>query len=236
MKKYIFSIIAVIIALNLQAQVADSTVAPAKRNYFGVALGLSASTNGPGANVAIALNKRLAFRLGYEYLDYKANAFNYDQGDVSFSAVPTIKTGGLSAIIDFYIFKGLYIAGGAVFHKFNPSAIIKSNDPLTIGSIEYYPDELGNITIAIKGQNKTAPYLGVGFGRNISRDKKFCMSFELGAYHMGSYVLDVNGTKFFEGNNNNESIDNLNNVLKDISWSGLYPVIKIGLSYKFFEK
>jgi hypothetical protein len=58
----------------------------------------------------------------------------------------------------------------------------------------------------------------------------------MGAYYMKSYVVDVSGTKFFEGNNSNASIDNLNATLKDISWSGIYPVVKLAISYKFIGK
>ena len=33
---------------------------------------------------------------------------------------------------------------------------------------------------------------------------------------------------------NQAVIDQLNTTLKTISWSGIYPVVKIGISYKIF--
>ncbi len=206
-----------------------------KRSYFGLALGASASTNGFGGNLTAALNKHFALRLGYEKVDMTFNnAFTFKQDDRSFNVTPTWKSGGLSAIVDWYMFKGLYLSAGVMVSDMNPAAKLMSADPVKIGDIEFAPDEVGEIKIAIKPEQKVAPYTALGFGRNISRDHRLTMNFELGAYFTKAYVVDVNGTKFLEGNNSNESIDNLNRTLKDVSWSGLYPVLKLGVSYKFY--
>jgi hypothetical protein len=223
------------------ASLTDSTskalpvTSTAKRSYFGIALGASASTNGFGGNITAALNKRFALRLGYETVNMTFNnAFTLKQDDRSFQVSPVWKSGGMSAIFDWYILKGLYLSAGVMVSAMNPAVVINSADPIKIGDIEYAPDEIGEIKIAIKPEQKVAPYAALGFGRNISRDHRLTMNFEMGAYFTKAYVVDVNGTKFFEANNTNESIDNLNTTLKDVSFSGIYPVIKVGISYKFY--
>ncbi|MDD2797594.1 MAG: hypothetical protein PHV20_03280 [Bacteroidales bacterium] len=246
MRKFAIILFVTVIAFSVSAQIQDSsyiseTVNPLKkRSYFGVALGASASTNGFGGNVTAALSKRFALRLGYEAVNMTfKDAFSVTQDNYTFNVSPTWKAGGLSAILDFYVFKGLYLSGGVVFSDMNLSAKMLSEKPVTIGSIEFTPDDLGELRVAVKPENKVAPYAALGFGRNISRDHRLTMSFELGAYYTGSYVVDLSGTQLFEANGqpaNQGSIDNLNKTLKEISWSGLYPIVKLGISYKFYGK
>ena len=236
MKKLVTLFLLSLVTFVLTAQ---SSTNPA-RSSFGVAVGLSASTNGLGGNVTAAWNDKLALRLGYEKIDKSfPNAFVYQQDDFNFDVSPRFKAGGFSAILDWYFLKSLYVSAGVMVTDLHLSAKIVSADPLTIGDIEYSPNEMGEMNIAVGPQNKVAPYVGLGFGRNISRDHRFSMSFEIGAYHTGSYVVDVSGTELFEANGdpaNQESINNLNETLKGISWSGIFPVVKLGFSYKIWKK
>lgn len=236
MKKLVTLFLLSLVTFVLSAQSSTNSA----RSSFGVAVGLSASTNGLGGNVTAAWNDKFALRLGYEKLDRSfPNAFVYQQDDFNFDVSPRIKIGGFSAIVDWYFLKSLYVSAGVMVTDLHLSAKIVSADPLTIGDIEYSPNEMGEMNIAVGPQNKVAPYVGLGFGRNISRDHRFSMSFEIGAYHTGSYIVDVNGTELFEANGdpaNQESINNLNETLKGISWSGIYPVVKLGISYKICKK
>lgn len=229
--------------IAVDAQQTDSTtvaplLTPAKRSsYFGVALGASASTNGFGGNITTELSKRFALRLGYEKVNMSfKDAFDITEEGYSFKATPTWKAGGFSAIMDFYLFTGLYISGGVVFTDMNLSAQLAPGQSIKIGDITFEPNELGGLKLALKPENKVAPYAALGFGRNISRDHRFAMSLELGAYYMGSYVVDLSGTNLFEANNSNQSVAKLNETLKSISWSGIYPIVKLGISYKFYGK
>ena len=224
--------------------VTTTTTVAKPRSYFGVALGVSASTNGVGFNVTTALNKFLALRLSYEKLDNSIiqnvyainNPIIVDLSGQSLSMTPTIKTGGLSAILDLYLGKSFYISGGVVSTDMDMSATIKSANPLKIGDITFTPDDLGQLGLTIKPEQKLSPYAAFGFGRNISRDHHLCMSLEFGAYYMKSYVIGLTGTNMFSptAEANQAVVDQLNANLKTFSWSGIYPVIKLGISYKIF--
>lgn len=232
MKKYT----GIVIALFMMS---SAVISQEKSSNIGIAVGLSASTNGLGGNITAAWNDKLALRLGYEQLDMTfPNAFVFKQDNFSFNVSPGVKAGGLSAIVDYYLLKSVYLSAGLMVTDFHLSANIISANPLTIGDIEYSPNEMGEMNLAVGPQNKVAPYVGLGFGRNISRKNRISMSFELGAYHMGSYVVDVSGTELFEANGdpaNQGSITRLNETLQGISWSGIYPVVKLGLSYKIWK-
>ena len=234
----------VFITSTMMTHAQDNTTAVAPRSYFGVALGVSASTNGVGVNVTTALNKFLALRLSYEKLDNSLiqnvyainNPININMSGQSLAMTPTIKAGGISAILDLYLGKSFYISGGVVYTDFDMAASLKSANPIKIGDITFTPDDMGQLGLTIKPLQKLSPYGAIGFGRNISRDHRLCMSLEFGAYYMKSYVIGLSGTNMFTptADANQALVDQLNATLKTISWSGIYPVVKIGISYKIF--
>jgi len=225
------------ITLSAQSNVITSEKKPSNLE---ISLGTSVSTNGFGINLTSALNKSFALRLGYENVNMTfKDAFIYKQSGQILAVTPVFKTGGLSAILDFYLFRWLYLSGGIVYSDMNIAAKMMSGNSLKIGDIEFQPDELGELVLTVKPENKVAPYGSIGFGRNISRDHRLAISFEIGTYYMKSYVIGISGTKLFEANGDSssqESINNLNESLKTISWNGFYPVIKLGISYKIFGK
>jgi len=238
------SVTGMLMAQTQETTTTVTTTVAKPRSYFGVALGVSASTNGVGVNVTTALNKFLALRLSYEKLDNSIiqnvyainNPINISLSGQSLAMTPTIKTGGLSAILDLYLGKSFYISGGVVNTAMDMSAILKSASPLKIGDITFTPDDLGQLGLTIKPEQKLSPYGAFGFGRNISRDHRLCMSLEFGAYYMKSYVIGLTGTNMFSptAEANQAVVDQLNSTLKTFSWSGIYPVIKLGISYKIF--
>jgi len=202
---------------------------------IGLAVGASASTNGLGFNVIAALSRSLSVRVGYESLSYTpTEPMVYGIEDIDFNITPNIKTGGITANVDFYLLKGFYLTGGVVQTNFNMGVNLIPKDPMMIGEIEYQPQDIGELNVSILPERRLSPYAGLGFGRTISRDKKLAMNFELGAYHMGSYVIDMTGTGLLQGNSDNESVKRINTVLSDFSWSGIYPVVKLGLSFRIF--
>jgi hypothetical protein len=203
------------------------------KSGFGLAVGGSLSTNGAGVNVIAAITPSIAVRLGYEQLDRSFdNLLSYSIEDTEFSISPSVKAGGLSGNVDFYLLRGLYLTGGVVSTNLNLGVTLEPTESMKMGDITYEPEDLGQLNISILPERRMAPYAGIGFGRTISRNKRVAFNLEMGAFHMGSYVIEMSGTKLFEGNSDNESVQRINDVLQDISWSGIYPVLKVGLSFR----
>lgn len=231
MKKLIVLIVAVLL-------ISSPVISQEATNNIGVAVGVSASTNGLGGSAIVGWKDKLALRLSYEALNLSfPNAMQLDQEDFTFNVSPDFKSGGFSMLLDWYFLKSVYLSGGLMFTNLNMIAAVKSDKPMKIGDIEYAPEEIGEMRIEVVPQNKVAPYLALGFGRNISRDNKLAMSFEVGAYHTGSFVINASGTEWLKPNGdpaNQESINNLNETLKGTSFSGIYPVLKLGISYKLY--
>lgn len=232
MKKWIFLPVLMLMfgTTLLTAQITND-----KKPGIGVAIGASASTNGLGVNVTAALTRSIAVRVGYEAFSKSfSEPYVYNIEDIEFNITPDIKVGGITANVDFYLLKGLYLTGGVVQTRFDVGATLEPTEPMMIGEIEYQPEDIGELTVSLLPERSLAPYAGIGFGRTISRDKKLAFNFEMGAYHMGSYVVDMQGTALLQGNSDNESVQRINTVLSEISWSGIYPVVRLGLSFRLF--
>lgn len=233
MKKWIFLPVLMLMfsttVLNAQNDSSE------KKSGFGIAIGGSASTNGLGVNLIAALTPSIAIRAGYEKLDHSfENITEYAIEDNTFSISPAVKVGGISANLDLYLARGLYITGGVVQTNLDLAVTLKPTESMTVGDLTYEPEDLGELHVSILPEKKLAPYAGIGFGRTISRNKRLAFNMEFGAYHMGSYVIKMTGTGLLEGNSENESVQRINEVLTDISWSGIYPVFKMGLSFRIF--
>ncbi len=222
----IFSLL--IIGLTLNAQ--NNT--PSK---IGFAVGGSLSTNGIGAQAAVSVGNALAVRVLYETIDRTfPDAFQYSISDIDLNITPTWKTGGISAMVDLYLMSNFYLTGGIVQTNMDLSAKLMPAESMQIGDITWEPEDIGDLTLSIKPLEKMAPYAGIGFGRNISRKRGLAMSLEFGAYYMKSYVIGLSGTGMFAGNSDNESINRINETLAGFDWSGIYPVIKLGISFRAF--
>jgi len=235
MKKYIFLI--AILAMYTTVSAQDDSK---KGSGFGVAIGASASTHGLGGNVVIGLTNWLSVRGSYEMLnnqllaDYVPMNFQYGFNDLNLNIAPTFETGGYSVMADLYLGRSLYLTGGFVQTVFNANAEVKSAESMKIGDITFTPDEIGKLDVQIKPGKTPAPYLGIGLGRNIARKSGLAMTLELGAIMMQSYDITLNGTGMFGGNSQNDSFQKLIDTVNGFDWAGIYPVVKLGISYRLF--
>jgi hypothetical protein len=252
MKKFIvlFVISAVCLSASAQAVIINNnsnngtqviTPKPKKDSGFGVAIGASASTHGLGGNVIIGLTKWLSVRGSYEMLnneliaDYVPTNFQYAfNDDLNLDITPTFKTGGYSVMADLYLGRSLYVTGGFVQTVFDANATVKSAESMKIGDITFTPDEIGKLEVQMKPGKTPAPYLGIGLGRNIARKSGLAMTLEFGAIMMESYNITLNGTGMFGGNSQNASFQKLIDTVNGFDWAGVYPVVKLGISYRLF--
>ena len=124
MKKLIIISSIALFSAVVSAQMQDSTslvipdmpVEMKKPSQFGIAIGASASTNGLGASVITAFNNRVSLRLSYEKVDMALDNISMitdylkmDFQGKSYQLSPVWKTGGMSAIFDFYLSRGFYV-------------------------------------------------------------------------------------------------------------------------------
>ena len=90
-------------------------------------------------------------------------------------------------------------------------------------------DGKANIDFQLGGIVK--PYLGIGVGRAISKNKKLAVKFELGALYLGEYTLKQNGKKLDLSKSTDPDIKEAHDILKQIT---AYPLMNLQLTYRIF--
>jgi len=239
-KKFILYIGLLFVSVSAFAQaetdsiVNDTTITTKLSSKLPLAIGVSASTNGIGGWVSTAFNNRFGLRLGFEKMEININEFDFDLNGQDLAITPNIQSGGISLMADFYALKWLYLSTGFVYSFMDFSAVATSGSPIVVGDITLTPNDIGELTVGIEPDHRFSPCITIGLGRNIASKKRLAFSLEMGAYFMGAYQVNMSGTKLFEANGDPANIQPLNDALRDISWSGVYPIIKLGLSYRLF--
>ncbi len=229
----------VIVALFATSVMAQNNSSDEKK--YGLAVGTSISAiGGLGLQVVGSYNNKFAARILYEGYRYKPDTpYEYISSDetnqdVKLNVYPDVKFGGLSLLFDYYLFRSFYITGGFVKTNLQPNAKIVSAQDMVINNVTYTPEELGEAHVSLVNPTKVAPYIGFGLGRNIKSRKGLTFNFELGTAFTKPYELQVESTKHFKNDNDiNESVKDVNQKIKEMSWSGFIPTIKIGISYRF---
>lgn len=191
-------------------------------------IGLKSSSFGFGADIVKSFNKNFTLRLGGSYfkIDFKAVEFE----DLGAEAVNYTNLGSVSLLFDYYIFRSLYLSTGIFYNMSTLEFESKATKSQTIGNIEVTPETLGTITY-ILNPNEICPYLGLGFGHTISRNKVLAFNFDLGVVYQGSPKLEFKASGMVSETANEEQRQILEDNIKD--WV-FYPYINFQLSFRIF--
>ena len=204
---------------------------------------------GAGLEAATPLLPRLNLRVGYNKADlsydtdYAGNDYEFDLG---------LQT--VAALGDFHVFGGGFrITGGVML---NGNGLDVTGSPggqmgaLTFEIGDQVYDATSDVT-AFNGEiefNSLAPYAGIGFGNMVGEDKRLGFLLDIGAVLQGSPTITMSTVDTLDdttpvpGDAQNRTPRQilLDNVAKeeaeledDISTFNLYPVISLGISYRF---
>jgi hypothetical protein len=197
-----------------------------------LAIGGHASTNGLGANIIYSFNDKLAIRTGFEQLKFNFD-FNFDENDISYDANFNYKTGSISLLVDYYLFRSVYLTGGVGFSSFNPYIKGEASSSWKYGDIYIPPEDIGKFSFSVEPSMKISPYAGIGFGRNIGLNKRIAVNFEMGAFYLGSPDITINATGLLAPTSD-PAHGQKNLFEKQLESYRFYPVLKFGISVKLF--
>ncbi len=253
-------------------------------------ISLKASTNGIGGDIYYRPMDKLAIKAGAEYLKlnikgetlekYAGEAINITianprGSDLTFNSIGRFKTGALSLAVGYQPFKIVYFTAGLGKYLFSSEVTGTPTTDFTftsqnipgIGTInpKILKEDLGIFNITVLPSNSIVPYLGVGLGSFVPRNKSFSFALEIGAYYVGNYVLKANiptglkienidyGTSITEEQKdqisatvnkeintviadiNKEVIRAINDINKTIEPYKFYPVLKLTIGFRAFE-
>lgn len=195
-------------------------------------VGVSASTLGAGANVAYKFNDTFKLRgiINYFHFNRGLSTSNFDtKGKLQFF------TAGLLADLH-PLQNGLRLTAGAVYNNTNWDGKHTAKKSVTINGRTYTPQQLGEIDATFDFR-PIAPYVGIGYDSNHNQPQAgFGFTADAGVLFQGSARGKINRMTGLAANNPLAIQDAKDEVLKEVNkrgWIKAYPVISLGINYKF---
>ena len=226
-----------------------------------MSVGMKISTLGYGLEAATPLNNMLMLRLGinltngisfreYNFVFFDKN----DQFFESFDYVPELRIkpgidfshGNL--LLDFHPAGIFHLTAGAFVGKSHlkvEGRLVDSenhNSILLPGKIEWPVIEIaedqridltdGQARLDLQMGNTFKPYLGIGIGRAVPKNRRIAFKFELGVVFQRGYTLRQNEAVFDLTVSDVVDLTDIHNKL--IKYGALWPMINFQLSYRIF--
>lgn len=167
-------------------------------------------------------------RLGFAWFNYTHEGGG---GDEDYEYTGDLKLFSISMLADYFPFGGntFRLTGGILINLNKVDAVLTPTQTYTVGGDEYTPDKLGNLNAAVEF-NKISPYLGIGIGNPLAGDSGLKFTFDIGTVYQGNPSVDLAASGLLEPS---AAPDQEQQIEDNISWFKWYPVIALGLTYKF---
>lgn len=214
-----------------------------------VGIGVKVSLFGPGIEGAVRVTHRSNLRAGFNMFTYDRT---FDKDGVSYDGQLQFKT--FEAHYDFFPWAGsFHISPGVLAYLGDPitaTATVPTNQSFSLGGVNYYSDPANPAHGTGKIRfNQAAPTITVGWGNLVSRKegKHFSVPFEVGVAFQGSpkATLNLTGNVCVTAPGVNcvnaatdptvqsNVVSEQNKVNNDMSFFKVYPIISVGIGYKF---
>lgn len=226
-------IVASAIVLFVPEGAADDQEAKQQR----VNVGLTTGFTGTNLEVSKTLNDYVSLRADM-FLSgaiKRSSTIEGNQFDVSFT--PDTK----SLLLDVRPFSGIfYITGGLVNQNIYAALTGKpSSGTFNFNGTAYNIPDIGSFTGTLGFSKNTAPYLGMGWSNRNKSSGGLAFSFEGGIIDIGTgkVALKVTCGSAFDETQCNSLQSNVtaetSKVNKELNTKLYYPVVKLGISYRF---
>jgi hypothetical protein len=219
-RKNLFSVVAVV-----------WTIIASSMSLADTSLGLRVGTLGGGVELAHAFTEKLGFRVS-------ANGLNYDTSETreSIDYDAKFKLESAQLLLDWFPFSNNFrVSAGGMYNgnKFTLDGKPSAGGTYTINGTSYAASEIG----ALNGKvdfRKSAPYVGLGYGRPIGKGLQFAA--DLGVMFQGAPRTTLNARCGATVNCAQIQSDVAAEQAKlddDLQKFKYYPVVSIGLAYRF---
>jgi len=195
-----------------------------------LAVGARVGTLGVGFDLTSRVTNSLNVRASFH--PFPSYTVSSDASDVSYDL--KLKMNTLGGLADLHPGGGGFrVTGGVIFNKNEITATAQPTDTFDIGDHSYTPAQVGTLTGAIDFKH-AAPYLGLGWGNAVS-DKKLGVVFDLGVLFQGSPRVHLGATGSIASNptfQHDLALEETN-MQDDLTPVKYYPMISVGITYKF---
>ncbi len=197
-------------------------------------IGLRAGTLGLGAEISFAVSQRVALRVGAD--TYTPKMRTITQEDVDYDVNAKLRSGSL--LVDWFPFANNFrVSLGAILNRNKASGTGKpSGGSFTLNGQTINASDVGSLDLQVAFK-KTAPYLGIGYGRPVKAGLSFIS--DLGVMFQGVPTSTLTATcsaTATVGNCNalQSAVAGEQSTVQDnISKFKYYPVVSVGLAYTF---
>lgn len=196
-----------------------------------VAVGVTAGTTGVGAEVQFALGPIFVLRGAVDTLGYDLDE-TYD--DVDYSGRFDFDTVG--GFVDLHpLANGFFVSGGAYVGQRDIGLNATPSAPVNIGGQTFTPAQVGTLTGQIKLKD-VAPFAGLGFDNTFTRSSRWGFRALAGVAWSDEPEVGLESTG---GSLSNDPTfrarlaEERASIQSDVEDYGFYPVLQLGLNYKF---
>ncbi|MEN3297792.1 MAG: hypothetical protein V7642_7045 [Burkholderiales bacterium] len=190
-------------------------------------------TTGLGVHLSVPVQPNVNARFGVNAMNY---SYSGNTNDVDYDFKLKLQT--FDALLDWFPAGGGFrVSGGVVYNGNKVDATARSNSTgsYTFNGRTYTAADAGTVNGRIDFR-KMAPYLGIGWGNALAKDKGWGFSADLGVLFQGSprTSMTSSGCSLPDCSQLQADIAAENQKLKDeVNSFNAYPVVRIGVSYKF---
>jgi len=192
----------------------------------GWALAIKASSMGFGGEVIKSFSEKFNLRLGGSYFKQKYSytfAEGFDTKALNYTTV-----GSVTLIADWQFIDWMHLSGGVLYNFTELEIESKLSEAQKIGDIDVTPETIGSIYYRLN-PNEICPYLGLGFGRTISKNKIVSFNFDFGAVYQGSPNVTLRATGMVSPTANEDQRKILEDNVKEYNF---FPFISFQLSFR----
>ena len=198
-----------------------------------VALGASIGTPGIGAELKFKANDQVVLRGAVDGLSYSHDV-NYD--NIDYDGKLKMFTGGAFADLHPFAGSGFLVSGGAYFgtRKIDLHATPVVTGTVKIGDVTYTGSQVGQLDGRVK-MSKFQPFAGLGYDNSFTSDRRWGFKAMAGVAFSKKpdVTLTASGPLASNAQFQQELARELTNIRDDAKGFRYFPVVQLGLSYRF---
>ncbi len=194
----------------------------------GVGLTVKAGTLGAGLEATVGVNDYLGFRFGVNGMSFGPRVLT-DEGTIN----TDMEWFSYGALVDFHPFGGGFrLSGGGLINKNKFKMTADLDEPVDLNGVEYWLESLdGEVTF-----EEMAPYAGIGYGNAVGADGRWHFACDFGVLFQGTPELSATAQASDPALQDvvdralEAELEDLQEDMDPFQW---YPVISVGVSYRF---
>jgi hypothetical protein len=198
----------------------------------GIALGLKAGTLGAGLDLTVGLAPALNLRVGAQGFSYSRT---FTEQGISYDGKADLRSAWL--LLDVHPGgKGTRVSVGGVYSRNKITGASPSSGTVTVNGVAYPVALVGTIDGEAKA-NDVCPYIGLGWGNAVRPGSPLRFAFDVGVFYQGAPKISlaahpaipalVPPVFFADLEKERQKTED------DVSKYKFYPVVNLGLSYRF---